>query len=654
MAHQVLTYSVRGIFTQCLVDYHAARYLIAAYQRGYKWDSGPPTDTGELEASAQGAAVQVDKLLLDLWRAFENQPKSGAPTEYYLQFLTFKAALADDGAAVLEVIDGQQRLTTLSVLFAVLQALAGLEVGTEFSFTEIATPNATAQEPAASHISSGKLEYAVREGFLERFVYQGRVQKLLDSPSWEAFVRPGADAADAANFDRDQQDVYYLFRAARKIGSFLGAPGRRGRLRDFGNFVADRGRLIANVIEEELSSEEIFANLNSNRVPLTETELIKGLLLTYAGRQEPARSFRELQELRGAQGRHWDELAHWLGRDGVLILYGWAADDALWQVLRLVALRLTAKQADLQRLAQDAQPAPLSVGLFELFERMVRSGVAETTAGACFAELRLVVSVLRDWYDDPLVHNQLGVLQASKRYKDKAKASLLETITGPEQLAAGKPARFLAGEIGQLPALRTNLQQLSYDRPIDRDLAFDLLLLLNVFPEQAPEAHPFNFTRFSRENWSLEHLYPQHPAWAGEEPTAAELAALAELDYTLNETPTAGQAMDPEQVALLSSRRQEDNALLHTIGNLALLTSGVNSSLNNEPFASKRQRLVERVRLGSFVPPHTFSVFSKLVLQHAAELGTWTKSDIDEHAAYLVGEQQRLRDLFPLAKPRPA
>jgi len=649
MAHKTLTYSVRGIFTQCLADYHAKRYLIAAYQRGYKWDSGPPADTDALLAGAPGPGIQVDKLLADLWRAFENQPKAGAPTEYYLQFLTFKAAQAGDGAAVLEVIDGQQRLTTLSVLFAVLQTLAGAEARTEFSFTEGFFPDPVSTTPGQQPGAVGKLEYAVREGFLERYVYHGRVQQLLASPSWEAFVEPGADG-----FDRDQQDVYYLFRAARAIGAFLEAVRRRGRLLDFGRFVADQGRLIANVIEEELSSEEIFANLNSNRVPLTETELIKGLLLTYAGRQEPGRSFRELQEVRGAQGRHWDEMAHWLGRDGVLVLYGWAAEEALWQALRLVALRLTVQQVDLQRVAQQAKPGPLATTLFDLFERLVRSGNVETTAAACFAELRLVVNLLRDWYEEPLMHNQLGVLRASKRYGDKAKTTLLETLTGSGGLAAGGPACYLTGEIGQWPVLHLDLKALSYDRPADRDLAFDLLLLLNVFPDQAPEDHPFNFTRFQDEAWSLEHLYPQHPAWVGEEPSAEEIAALEELDEAAGPLPAASQEWSPEQVALLASRRQADNELLHTIGNLALLTAGVNSAVSNEPFASKRQRLVACVQRGSFVPPHTFGVFSKLVLGDAVDISNWTKADIHQHRDYLIEQQQRLRRVFPLPTSLPA
>ena len=646
MAHNTLTYSVRGIFTQCLADYHAERYLIAAYQRGYKWDSGSPTAADEAESAAPGPVPQVDKLLTDLWRAFENQPKSGAPVEYYLQFLTFKAARADDGTAVLEVIDGQQRLTTLSVLFAVLRTLADLEAGKEFGFTEVAS-----QVVADVAGESGKLEYAVREGFLERYVYHGRVQHLLDAASWEAFVEPEADGSD---FDRDQQDVYYLFRAARKIGAFLEAAGRSSRLLDFGRFVADQGRLIANVIEEELSSEEIFANLNSNRVPLTETELIKGLLLTYAGRQEAGRSFRELQEVRGAQGRHWDEMANWLGREGVRVLYGLAPDEALWQVLRLVARRLSAPQPELARVAQQARPGPLTTTLFELFERLVRSGRTETTAAACFAELRLVVNLLRDWYEEPLVHNQLGVLRASKRYGDKAKAALLATLTAHDQLAAGGPARYLTGEIGQWPVLHLDLKALSYDRPVDRDLAFDLLLLLNVFPDQAPEDHPFNFTRFLDEAWSLEHLYPQHPAWVGEEPSAEELAALEELDETSGPWPPAGQEWSPEQVALLASRRQADNELLHTIGNLALLTAGVNSAVSNEPFASKRQRLVACVQRGSFVPPHTFGVFSKLVLGDAVDISNWTKADIHQHRDYLIEQQQRLRRVFPRPTSQPA
>lgn len=79
----------------------AKYFYIAPYQRGYKWASDAPSDP-------------VCLLMSDIKDSFE-----GKEQEYYLQYITVKKNIQNE-YAVLEVIDGQQRLTTLSLLFSVL------------------------------------------------------------------------------------------------------------------------------------------------------------------------------------------------------------------------------------------------------------------------------------------------------------------------------------------------------------------------------------------------------------------------------------------------------------------------------------------------------------------------------------------------------
>lgn len=641
MVSKNLTYSVRDIFTQCLHDHQATHFLIAAYQRGYKWEAGEPDATEELR-EGDGLPRQVDKLLTDLWRAFEARPKFGAVLpDYFLQFITLKAVAAT-GTAALEVVDGQQRLTTLSLLFAVIRHLLADKTG-EFDFIEAST------SPGSS--SSGKLDYAVRAQFLAEFVYQGRIVRLVEPATWEAFL---AAAAQTPGFDRDQQDVYYLYRAARRMQGFLQAPTHRGRLAEFGRYVADHGRLLANVVaEEETSSEELFSNLNRNRVLLTEPELIKGLLLTYASRQGPhaAYSFRELQELRGTQGRQWDELARWLNQESVTIVYGWTPKTALWHALRLAALRLTAQQVEWHAFARNLAPnAAGQSGLFELFERLVRTGEAATSAAACFAELRLVVNLLRDWHGDPQTYNLLGALRECKGISSKNE--ILPHLTAAAQLARESPAHYLQRRLRQLPCLAADLKTLSYDEEKEKAQLFDLLLLLNIFPEeQRWTPQPFNFVRFAREAWSLEHVFPQNPPWPADGPPTLPERAQLQLLGERNEAPSPALAellqaseLTAEQAEQLRTQVQLSAALLHGAGNLTLLPRNTNSSFGNKSFAAKRQLLIEWVRAGSFVPPHTFGVFSKLVLPEARDLLAWTKADIREHADYLSQQQQRLRE----------
>ena len=75
-------------------------------------------------------------------------------------------------------------------------------------------------------------------------------------------------------------------------------------------------KIIVNIESNFVQSEDIFANLNDNHVPLTDAYLIKGLLITNAvsrvnvyGR---SLEYTEIQEKRKNIGRIWDEIQTWI------------------------------------------------------------------------------------------------------------------------------------------------------------------------------------------------------------------------------------------------------------------------------------------------------------------------------------------------------
>ena len=180
-----LIYSVRNIFNDknqdgCLAQHGVSKYLIPSYQRGYKW------------ASDDGGAVTI--LLNDLKKAFDLKKK-----EYYLQYITVKETKDETDVSVLELIDGQQRLTTLSILIAVLTRVLEKE-----------------------DFANNKLNYAVRGDFFQEAIHSNLEDYLVDG--WK----------EPADFT---QDKHYIISAARRINKYVNGIDKK---EDFFVFVSEK------------------------------------------------------------------------------------------------------------------------------------------------------------------------------------------------------------------------------------------------------------------------------------------------------------------------------------------------------------------------------------------------------------------------------
>lgn len=80
---------------------------------------------------------------------------------------------------------------------------------------------------------------------------------------------------------------------------------------------------------------------------------------------------------------------------------------------------------------------------------------------------------------------------------------------------------------------------------------------------------------------------------------------------------------------------------------MALLTKSDNSSNKNGMFDKKRQNIARRVSLGSFVPKHTYDVFSKLVSENMTpELNAWTERDIEKHGEWIIKTIAEIKKVF--------
>lgn len=592
-------YPLKAIFSSLLVDTDTDAFLIPTYQRGYKW-------------VASGGKGQVDILLRDLFNAYKSRN-----SRYYLQFLTLKQKNRE-----LEVIDGQQRLTTLSIMFCVI-----------FHILD--------KTPSDNFVLS-KLKYQTRHNFIEEYIYSD-IKKLLDTTDWLEFKK--------AHPSHDNQDVYFIYNAVKAIHQTLLQNGQE--IAQFLDYISNSVYLIVNLLENNLNSEKVFVNVNKG-VKLNDEDLVKGLLITKLPLDLLDQKHRatevEINELRTNLGRQWDDLSNWAYRSDIRIFFNSETDgkNRLDWLIRLT----------FPEIGDDSS----GHAMFSYFDRLYTHD--KVPAEEIFSAIRKTKMMLNDWFNEAETSNLLGFILSSNDSPGKTVLwkELSQKTTKDELLQCLK-----SWCCKQLPLDKEyKLRELNYDD--NRKELFNVFLMLDVMkflPIGNRQASNYDFTKISQGSWSIEHIFPQNSKdfKSLDNLSSNDLTIIKELIGSNVEAMKADQPESDSKIILLQAKLinstnnleldEDDRETLvgllkysapelHSIGNLALLLNNMNSSLSNHFFDKKREVLVRKISEGEFVPYHTYDVFSKLIMSSSNNILVWTKKDITEHASYVKGQVKKI------------
>lgn len=572
-----LIFNIKDIFNNynhngCLSQYDCSFYHIPAYQRGYKW------------ASNQNGAVTI--LLNDLWKAYDSFIKQ-EKSEYYLQYITVKKIELAKGIC-LEVIDGQQRLTTLSILLSVLSLKLDQE-----------------------NLAENKLDYAIRDNFFEKHIYPKEKLKVIIENNWKDL--------QVNKMLENNQDVFYMANAAITMNTFF----TNKKLHEFYDFVLNQVKIIVNSVEEHISSETVFKNLNSNKVPLTEAELIKGLLITKVGRtkyKQQTKHFKEIMEIRMNIGRHWDEINHWANKPEIKSFYFNNKQDAMHELLALTA----ACQDDaiiIKNLNNHSKDFPL----FNYY-------LEQTDCSVLYNKLLAVKNTLEDWYNTTEIYNLLGYCRFTKQSGKNNLNFLKECIKSKTKtdLIENKLNRIKIDLITNI-----NFNEISYEETPEK--IHQILLHLSVFIK-GQENTRFDFYQFEKEKWTLEHIFPQTPEGKNKILNNADKEAIKQILVDVSDEVNNVLQLEvrTEEEKNVYYKALKEHPALNSIANMCLLTGGDNSSNGNKFFNEKRLNILSLIQRGSFVPKHTFDVFSKMFSNSNTEsMNNWTISDFNAHLEYI-------------------
>lgn len=208
------------------------RYEIPAYQRPYSWEKG-----------------NVEQLLDDLWEAYEAKDE-----EYFIGSLI---TIERDKDRLYEVVDGQQRLTTLNLIFSRLRDAVDEPAKTALGGRVLP------QNPLTGEKEAPRLTLRQRDqGFFRRYVLGGEavpddvrreIAKEQDAPKQR--IVENLEAIDAFIAQRDQET-----------------------LKHFANFVLSKVYVVFVTTASWQSAYRLFNVLNARGLALSNADLIKNRL----------------------------------------------------------------------------------------------------------------------------------------------------------------------------------------------------------------------------------------------------------------------------------------------------------------------------------------------------------------------------------------
>ena len=543
------------------------RFFVPRYQRGYRW--------GE---------VEVHRLLEDIWQS-RDRP-------YYLQPVVVKR-YGDEW----ELVDGQQRLTALYLIFQYMKSEGLQRSGAGYS-----------------------IRYETRK----------------DSAAYLQDLDP----------DQSQKniDLFHIFESYRCISEWFEAHDDRRQYaaNKFYDALFEHVKVIWYQAPENLDTTTLFIRLNVGRIPLTDAELVKALLLS-GSRGRAGVTDRALEI-----AAQWDAIERDLREPELwAFITGEASEDPTHISLLLDTIA--------------GGPTGRERPLFHTFESL-RERIAETP-DQFWDEVVGLHSLVLGWHDNRDLFHKIGFLVAEG-------ASFGELI----KLSKGKTKSRFETELNRLirdnlKLTQTELRELEYQSP----KTGRTLLLMNVetIRQRKHSTERYSFREHAAGHWSLEHIHAQNAerlnraeqweAWLKLQRTAlatfdgvhesARKAALERVDQILAR-PTIREAdfrpLEHELTDLLSPDNDSRGGDVDSIANLALLDGGVNSALSNSVFAVKRAKILSRDRHGSYIPVCTRNAFLKYYTPaDEQQMHFWSANDREHYLnalteilrEYLLGQE---------------
>ena len=556
------------------------KFTIEAYQRGYRWGKD-----------------EVEYLLEDISEIPDGQ-------KYCLQPVVVKKV--ND---TYELIDGQQRLTTLYLIMKYLNAYVDIKFSIAYA----------TRKSENGHIGSKEL--------LET------IDKIdLSLPS-------------------NNIDELFIKKSYGIVKTWFN--GEKSKMMSFANKLQNYVTIIWYEVDDDEDSVNIFTRLNIGKINLTNAELVKALFLSRGKKDSEGRYAGNPY---GIEEKKQHEIA--LGWD---LMEKDLHNEKIWTFI-------TNEKSDhypirMELLFDMIEMKPSDESNFYTFNRFYEGFKNSDNRYETWELIERYMQQLKEWYHSFDLFHHIGFLVAT----GTSVKSLLDIA-----MSTDNPIKKSDFKLSVLDMIREKMVFTVGDKDFGEEIDYAelnyedhskfiqyVLLLFNIetIRQKGDENVRFPFYRYKNEGtWSLEHIHAQNSEslktnqewkeWLeihkksleGLEVCSDDKKQIEEVIDKMNTVIThinekgykgsirdEFNAVAPAVINILSDG--DDKSQMHTLSNMALLTVGENAALNNSTFDVKRMKIIAMDKAGEYIPVCTRNVFMKYYSSSDTKLHFWSEED---------------------------
>lgn len=615
-----LIYSVKLLMENYLQQ--GEKFIIPSYQRGYKWKKH-----------------DIEQLLNDI---YDYKIDESGDTFYCLQNITL--IKVEDGY---NVVDGQQRLTTLALILSYL---------------------------GETELFRNRIKYNIRTNsheFLNDYVFSGHLSSFMSN-------REGMPLIEWENLNIDEQynyqDIFYMYNACQTIECWFDIEIHKEAKEVIKDKLLNHVKLIVNLPQITSNQEfDLFDNLNGKRVSLDGADLIRAMIITRVAKMKVEVVLDQvkhdvlLNETRIKTGMCLDQIHRWwsdkekqryfshfvsnINSNGENIAF----KDDKYPIDILYKLYIQTTKAKKMLNIKDNGIGDKASGTIKLgyFER-------PNDINGMYEEIYDLQRLIEYWYKDvELYHLVLFAnIYLKKNFKCLTDAW---SINNRNTFVKWIKEEIRNNDVIKVAIREGKDDELNYNENWydgdEEDMSFvmvllDIISIINSQKSKFPIAN-IDALHFTPQKEDKEHIFPQTPL--SQTFTIKTLKAYVdvafECKYKIRQSKEIIMEMiDHFQNIILGNERFREyfnNKMtrevipVNSLGNVCLLQDRVNRSYGNDFFTQKHFDIISKSRNGEYIRPHVLDAFSKAMATERQRtdynyMQKWTKDDIYARRRYIV------------------